>query len=910
VKSASIEDRQVCPSPYYCAILRTAMPTPGANPPHGSQILAAVGTKSEPGGRVFRGTVFHSRNGGQNWSTPFLDEQLTLKSVFSTPQGMTAVGEYAANGSIVSCGNDDQCTTQHLNGGYLNSISGSADGKSLWAVGYQGEMWYYNEGKWLHLTTPTQETLRAVFATRNGKRIFAVGDYGTILRSDNGHDWRIQPSPTNADLSSVFFTEDGMKGWMVGDYSSMDSRVRPGDRSGAKILQTTDGGEHWAERSVSGSPKTVFGTADAKALWIGGGVSWQAQSTEKPATYLKAARLTGTPEKATLALELGATPVDRNDVHISLAALNDFKYTRHLAPQSNFKYTFGGSGNETDTWVAAFDPSDLEISSGTIAHFYINLSAGGYSQVYEFGARYDPWRWFIDHRAEVGTIAGLIAVFTTLYLFLIFKPLWNLWIYLALKKSPLDRLFRVPLAGPVLEFLFSICTFGLPWFVTRKRTLDAWVAAHRTSITEQWGRETLSSSASAPSQQSAIDATPYIPLPMQVQDPHVGEIISQPASDKISKFFGARRTVIEVVGPGGAGKTTFARQCGLWALEGGRPGGLLGHAMIPVWIDEEISNNRPLAQIVRDKLVALLPDASMDDSFLDALLKKQRLLIIIDRLSEKSATTRQYIAGVYSSTRAEAMLITSRVFLSITGANPTTLFPQALDEHTLLYFMHALLQPSRSEDSLEAKGSRSGISIDDQLALAMKLRDFYRNSIGAETNILPLPVRLFVEEAKHLIDTSQSLDALPLSVPEIYAGYLEQINPDNPSVPNFMSQTEMHRAAMVLAKLALADDFIPKEFDGSDANDELRRSGRDLQKLDPVQRLLDNGVLTSKGPLISRRLKFALDPVAEHLAAVAHFRENRHDSTALQEIRNQAKAAPGFLRAFYLISKSSEEPAG
>lgn len=39
--------------------------------------------------------------------------------------------------------------------------------------------------------------------------------------------------------------------------------------------------------------------------------------------------------------------------------------------------------------------------------------------------------------------------------------------------------------------------------------------------------------------------------------------------------------------------------------------------------------------------------------------------------------------------------------------------------------------------------------------------------------ILPLPVRLFVEQAKRIIYARLRLDDLPLSIPEVYSRYLE-----------------------------------------------------------------------------------------------------------------------------------------
>jgi len=65
---------------------------------------------------------------------------------------------------------------------------------------------------------------------------FAVGYYGTILKTTNGGvAWTIQQSEVTRSLLSVHFPVDAMTGYVVGD-------------SGA-ILKTTNGGLSWSSRT-------------------------------------------------------------------------------------------------------------------------------------------------------------------------------------------------------------------------------------------------------------------------------------------------------------------------------------------------------------------------------------------------------------------------------------------------------------------------------------------------------------------------------------------------------------------------------------------------------------------------------------------------------------------------------------
>lgn len=81
-------------------------------------------------------------------------------------------------------------------------------------------------------------------AVRAGKRIVAVGDYGTVLLSDDdGRTWRQAAQvPTRETLLAASFI-DAQRGWAVGH--------------GGLVLATRDGGETWA-RSYSAGPEVVL----------------------------------------------------------------------------------------------------------------------------------------------------------------------------------------------------------------------------------------------------------------------------------------------------------------------------------------------------------------------------------------------------------------------------------------------------------------------------------------------------------------------------------------------------------------------------------------------------------------------------------------------------------------------------
>jgi len=119
-----------------------------------------------------------------------------------------------------------------------------------------------------------------------------------------------------------------------------------------------------------------------------------------------------------------------------------------------------------------------------------------------------------------------------------------------------------------------------------------------------------------------------------------------------------------------------------------------------------------------------------------------------------------------------------------------------------------------------------------------------------------------------------------------------------------MTNPEMLKAAMLLARMALGDNFIPKEFFRDDATALLKENGwTEHKNLDPVQRLIDNGILKEKTALGFRLLRFTLDPVAENLAAAHYVGTCGGDAECLKKLKNDAAKAPGFLAAIELFRR-------
>jgi hypothetical protein len=243
--------------------------------------------------------------------------------------------------------------------------------------------------------------------------------------------------------------------------------------------------------------------------------------------------------------------------------------------------------------------------------------------------------------------------------------------------------------------------------------------------------------------------------------------------------------------------------------------------------------------------------------FCDALLRKQRLLVVVDRLSERSTESQDYVRNVYRSTHLGAIIVASRTPFPVDGLNPTLIFPQPLNSTSLLFFVTGLLtmlganKQEETESSSEEKGPLARIK--GQLNLGQRLASLIelRTPDGVkEIPILPLPVRLFVERAVELLATGRSLDDLPASLPDIYLQYLCQINPKptDGARPadgvNLLTDEDMLRAAKVLGRVALEPNHVPKEFLTDTARNALTTAEwTRADSENAIERLQSNGVI-------------------------------------------------------------------
>ena len=136
-------------------------------------------------------------------------------------------------------------------------------------------------------------------------------------------------------------------------------------------------------------------------------------------------------------------------------------------------------------------------------------------------------------------------------------------------------------------------------------------------------------------------------------------------------------------------------------------------------------------------------------------------------------------------------------------------------------------------------------------------------------------------------------EGLATTIPETILDYLRRVNPDEPQIENRLKDDVMIQAAKRLAQLELGNTFLPGNWvDRAEVGDRLETFG--FQAVDTIlDRLKANGVLGEDKTAGTSRVRFALDPVAEYLAAIQMVTDCSHDAAAwagqLDKVENADK---------------------
>ncbi|MBW4442729.1 MAG: HEAT repeat domain-containing protein [Plectolyngbya sp. WJT66-NPBG17] len=448
---------------------------------------------------------------------------------------------------------------------------------------------------------------------------------------------------------------------------------------------------------------------------------------------------------------------------------------------------------------------------------------------------------------------------------LLIRPLWLLKLNNALQPYT-DFEIPNPLGGSIKIPLRFVLFIG--WLHYHPRVLDAWVKKQIEVAREAFAHKSTVS-----------DRKVYIPIPVVMDGTAIAELSSQ---DLHTTFWDGRQCLL-IWGEGGIGKTSLACHLAKWAMSDNKIERLSRHRMLPVLIEQELDfklpdEKSPFREAIRGQLQALIDAAEpINDEFLEKLLRQRRILVIVDRLSELSEETRQQIRPGHPDFPANALIVTSRVEETLDEVPKTTVKPLRIEGNRLSSFLEAYLNQ---------RNKRELFTDPEYFDACSQL-----SRMVGQRNITVLLAKLYAEQMIAKKEGSEGI--LPDNIPDLMLSYLNELNRD--TAEDEPDNLIVHEDAKIIAWECLKHYYRPapakreailSALQAQTEADEETVKAR-LKHLEKRLRIVQ-----AIGPA-QDQICFALDPLAECLAALRLVELNQADRAAWSTWLMQADTMPG-----------------
>ena len=817
----------------------------------------------------------------------------------------------------------------------LRSIQVSSDGRRGWAVGRSGTIWARLDGgeRWSRQDSgfPDRD-LRGIHIAADGRRGWAAGDVGSVLATtDGGERWALQDSDSTgeADFNAIDFAADGLHGWAVGD--------------DGVVLATGNGGKHWVSQPIDFED-------DLEAMDVAGaGGSIGVWAVGRDASVFRLERANGTPYLAAF----DATAAPNGDVLVEFTARDEEgdsidvvaveMCTRPRERRLCEPLDLAGLARDRDRWSLRWDPdstTEYEVESGDLLQFAVELrdDASEFTFNHKTARSWEYRTWYMDlwlryPHAVLGGLAGVVVVLAYLALllgvFLLNPAVLVRGHLVASSRGEAGSILQVP--ARLLQLLLR--AIALSYLANHPRTRRAWARRYlqdRASIgdlapevrarylqagdvLDAWVRKHVEVARRALLERDTVRKRAlFVDMPVALESDGGSSLALTRAeiAAMVRTVFRSRRGAVGICGPGGSGKTTIAAQIARWSCSEDPEDWVFGHRTIPVWIDSETTD---LVKDVDGELRALVAPEELEDDIVHALLVNQRLLVIVDGLSERARKTQEHVHGIYRTrVPPNALILTGRVEPDIEAL--PIIRPQLIDEATIVPFIQQYVNLAHV---------RSGLRGRAQLAIAGRALDIVE-ARGQRVPMTPLLVCMFVDSA---VDASTRNEAqlppgeLVNSVPELIVEYLFRMNPQGRDTPNRLDDRFMIRVAKAVSRTLLEPDFLPKELRDKEVNPTVEKVRREYLGTEGatapdtesiVRRLVDNDIVEERLRGGTRFLRVRLDPVAEYLAAIDWAEDAGPDDSKwealLERLADPDFKGDGFLLALFdVVSTYGED---
>lgn len=510
------------------------------------------------------------------------------------------------------------------------------------------------------------------------------------------------------------------------------------------------------------------------------------------------------------------------------------------------------------------------------------------------GSTYAPWwslatEFLYQHWVVATLFGGWLLVLLGSYVLLLRIPQWLPQIAAALER--VDHAIQIK-NFYLLEIFRAVL---LPDFVIyRERILDRWMA---TLVTN---RNVISKFENRP---VVKERQNYVQAAIKVN----GETIGRPDRSYFASLLtGRHRYCLEIVGEGGAGKTSLACQLAKWGLQATISDwnkNIIGFPpFLPLILDFDLpvdkieprELNMTFTNLVGERLCSLLDyDGELPEAMIKRLLRTRRIVLIVDRLSELSGGTASLIFDTANSSLVSALVVTSRRAMAEKfGRECTNIEPLRIDEQHLLPFLIEYLRGHEAANFTDEEYE----TIRQQIQEVVKGR-----------RVTALFVTMYADVLLYQIASQEHSAETPKNLPELILAYIHRTNT---AITDGLATSEVVRAGKMLAWSCLKRRLQPGEIHEAKA---LELLGADKAAQATLSYLVDRiHLLQAVGPT-GDRYRFSLEPVAEYLAVMQRVEAYKDSATKWSELFGRANqlcaeghSCSSFLRALRDVLTTSE----
>jgi hypothetical protein len=468
------------------------------------------------------------------------------------------------------------------------------------------------------------------------------------------------------------------------------------------------------------------------------------------------------------------------------------------------------------------------------------------------------WRWIHEHPYFSIVLTGYSVLLICWLIFYWVSPLRLYRINEALKP---DYTLKWP--GEIKIPLRYILLVG--FFHYRPRILNAWITQHLTTARAEFLRK-----------RTVSDRAVHIPVPVNLD----GHEISHLTVEQVRPTFNQSRACLLISGEGGAGKTSLACQVARWAMADMPSERLCAqHPMLPVLIEQPLElkdNSHPFTDALRGELQALTHEADpIPEEFLLQLLRRRRVLVIVDHFSEMPDATRQEMRPGQPEFPANALVVTSRLEERLGGVSPTTVKPLRIQGQwqVLASFL---------EDYLTQRGQRDSFHPTEFFEACNRL-----SLMVGTRDITVLLAKLYAEQM--IAAKEGSIEGnLPRTIPDLMLSYVNEVNRgvESPKQDDRL----VHRVLKAIAWECLKRTYYPAPAPHQAVLTALAGE----QDVEAVLTYLENRLRLIETSGAGRNyIRFMLDPLAEYLAGLHVLDQYGDNADAWLEFLTLANTMPG-----------------